>query len=132
MFVDVRVGARMEAYCTAHGKLWLASLSDSELDPYLERVTLARLSPHTITDAKALRVESQEARRRRHALNEGEREEGLRALAVPVNARNGRMLAGLSVFGPESRMTDAFLQRALERLKQAAAAADLALYGAAA
>lgn len=132
VFVDVRVGARMEAYCTAHGKLWLAALGDAELERYLEGVSLTRHSPHTITDVETLRAEIAEVRRRGHAVNEGEREEGLRALAVPVKARNGRMLAGLSVFGPESRVTDAFLQRALERLKQAACAADLALYGAAA
>lgn len=128
--VDVRVGHRLEAYCTAHGKVWLAHLPEPERAAYLESVALERMTAHTITDRYALAKEIERARAAGHAINDGEREEGITAVAVPVLTDAGRMVAGLSVFGPSTRFTSEVKAAALARLERAAREAKALLYGA--
>ena len=129
--VDIRVGTRLDAYCTAHGKLWLSSLRESELTRYLDTVPLDRQSERTIVDPDRLRNELERVRRQGFAVNDGEREEGIRAIAVPLFTRTGRMVTGLSVFGPSFRMTDDVMEKSLQRLREAAREAEEAMYGAA-
>lgn len=129
--VDIRVGSQLDAYCTAHGKLWLAELGQAALQRYLEVMPLTRMSPHTIVAPDRLLAELAEVRRQGHAVNDGEREEGIRAVAVPVRSRQGRMVCSLSLFGPSFRMTDDVMAAGVDRLRLAAGAAQLLLYGAA-
>lgn len=127
--VDIRVGSRLEAYCTAHGKTWLAFMPQRQRQQYLDTVERIRFTPNTLAEREALESCLADIDRTGYAVNDGEREDGIRAVAVPLLARGGRMIAGLSVFGPASRMTDAALARALERLRQAADEATKMLYG---
>lgn len=129
VFVDIRIGSRFEAYCTAHGKLWLSRLPPERLARYLDVVERRRITSHTLVSREDLARELQEIRERGYAVNRGEREEDIRAVAVPVTTRGDRMIAGLSTFGPAVRMTDAFLLDAVERLRRAAAETERALYG---
>ena len=73
--VDIRVGTQLDAYCTAHGKLWLAELGEAALRRYLEVMPLTRLAPHTIVDRDRLQAELAQVRRQGHAVNDGERNE---------------------------------------------------------
>ena len=127
--VHVRPGTRMAPYCVANGKIWLAHLPEDELDRYLDAVTLKAVTAKTITDREALKKDLANVRERGFALNDGEREEGLRAVAIPLMGRNKTLLAGLSVFGPTSRMSDAMLDKAVERLHAAAREIEERLYG---
>lgn len=127
--VDIRVGDRLEAYCTAHGKLWLAHISPRDRAKYLDQVRLDALTGQTIVRKDALRQEIDTVRQRGFSYNLGEREDGITAIAVPVLTDMGRMVAGLSMFGPTSRIDRAALDRALEQLRRAAARAALVLYG---
>ncbi len=127
--VDIRIGDRLEAYCTAHGKLWLAHLSPRERARYLETVRLDALTDRTITRRRDLETEIDVVRQRGYAYNLGEREDGITALAVPVKTHGGKMIAGLSMFGPTSRIDREALDRGLERLRNAAEGAALLLHG---
>lgn len=129
--VDVRVGSRLEAYCTAHGKLWLAYINQIERDRYFEAARFERFTGTTVIDRAALEAQFAAIRRDGFSLNDGEREEGIRAVAVPILTRTGRMVAGFSVFGPTTRLTDAVVAEAVERLKDEAVRATELLYGAA-
>lgn len=128
--VDIRVGSRLEAYCTAHGKTWLAFMPDRQRAYYLDTVERACFTRNTIVEREVLERRLAEVRRRGFAVNDGEREDGIRAVAVPILARGGRMIAGLSVFGPASRMTDETMKLALMRLDRAVKDAGAFLYGA--
>jgi IclR family pca regulon transcriptional regulator len=97
--VDLRVGNRLEAYCTAQGKLWLAQLSEAEFLHYLDMVPRERFSTNTIVDRDNLAAEIDKVRRKGYAVNDSEREEGLRTLALPVKTRGGRMVSGLFMYG---------------------------------
>lgn len=129
--VDIRVGSRLEAWCTAHGKTWLAFMPERQRRHYLDTVERVRFTPNTIAERTELERSLDDIRQAGHAVNDGEREDGIRAVAVPLLARGGKMIAGLSVFGPASRMSDQTMARALERLRQASSEASAALYGAA-
>lgn len=131
LFVDIRIGSRLEAYCTAHGKLWLAHLPEAQLERYLDQVTLRRLTPTSIVERDALLAELDEIRRTGLAYNRGEREADIRAVAVPVLTHGGRLVCGLSVFGPPHRLTDEALVAATVRLRHAAGLAAEQFYGAA-
>ncbi|ADZ71540.1 IclR family transcriptional regulator [Polymorphum gilvum] len=127
--VDVRVGSELEAYCTAHGKLWLAHLPEAELGRYLATVARPVFTATTMVDEAALRAEIASIRKAGYAFNRGEREEGLAAVAVPVLNRAGGMITGLSVFGPAARLDEAALISARDRLRRAAADLEQGFYG---
>lgn len=127
--VDIRVGDRLEAYCTAHGKMWLAHVSASERARYLDGVRLDAMTGRTITHKGQLQEEIASAGERGFSYNLGEREDGITAVAVPVLTDGGRIVAGLSMFGPSSRIDREALDQALVRLKQGAKQAQLILYG---
>lgn len=127
--VNVRVGTRMEAYCAANGKVWLSRLPRPALERFFDAVELKRLTARTIVNRRALERELEKVRRDGYAINDGEREDGLRAIALPVTGRNGDMLTAISVFGPTSRMSPEVMERALARLRRAAREIEAALYG---
>lgn len=127
--VHIRIGSRLEGYCSASGKVWLAGLSEPGLERYLEVVPRPPLTPTTIVGRDALLQEIAVVRDRGWADNDGEREEGIRSVAVPLTTRSGRMVAGLSVFGPTVRLTEEVLVQARRRLLLAVEEAREALYG---
>lgn len=129
LFVDIRIGSRLEAYCTAHGKLWLAHLPPAQLDRYLDTVPRQALTPSSLVERGALITELDEIRRTGVSFNRGEREADIRAVAVPVLSREGSLISGLSVFGPPNRLTDDRLEAVITRLRHAAADATDQFYG---
>lgn len=129
--VDVRVGSRLEAYCTAHGKLWLAFMPTPERTRYLNSVVREPMTGTTITDRDALLKEIKSIAAQGYAVNRGEREDGITAIAVPVLGRDGKMVTGLSIFGPTSRINDTILSLSLTALRHAAQRSTKRLYGSA-
>ncbi|WP_295807714.1 IclR family transcriptional regulator [uncultured Nitratireductor sp.] len=127
--VEIRVGSQLDGYCTAHGKTWLAFMPEHERQRYLETVERVRFTKNTITDLDALNAELEIVRRQGYAINNSEREDGIRAVAVPVRTRTGRMIAGLSAFGPSTRFTEKTTEKALVALRAAALQAENSLYG---
>lgn len=129
LFVDLRPGMRLEAYCTSQGKVWLASLDDKTLARVLDQMPLKGLTERTITDRGLLEREIACVREQGYAINDGEREEGLRTIAIPVLGRDGRMITGLSVYGPTSRINNEAIERARGVLREASRRLLEALYG---
>lgn len=129
LYVDIRIGSRLEAYCTAHGKVWLAHLGEGRLERYLEDVRLDDFSGRTLTRRDALLAELQAVRREGYALNLGEREADINAIAVPVLGRTGTILCSISMFGPSSRLDRGALMAALDPMKDAARFASELFYG---
>lgn len=115
------------AYATAVGKVLLASLTDAELDDYLARNPLKKLTDNTVRDGKALKAELTKVRQQRYARTVDEFCEGLSAMAVPVYDLWGNILAGIGCSAPTVRLqkpaqiklTLAELQRAATTLEKA-------------
>jgi IclR family pca regulon transcriptional regulator len=111
MTVSINVGTRFPAYATSMGRVLLAGLAADELDAYLERVDLARLSPHTVASTQDLRAELDRVRSRGWALVDQELEEGLRSIAAPIRDRGGRVIAAVNCSAHASRRTIAAMRR---------------------
>ena len=103
MRVSINVGTRFPAYATSMGRVLLAGLTEPELDAYLERVALHRLSPRTITSAARLRAELRRVRSQGWAMVDQELEEGLRSVAAPIRDRGGRTVAAVNLSAHASR-----------------------------
>ncbi|MFD5628588.1 IclR family transcriptional regulator C-terminal domain-containing protein [Streptomyces sp. NPDC127072] len=99
MSVNVVVGTRLPAYATSLGRVLLADRPDARLPELLP------LTPRTITDPALLRAELDRVREAGYALADEELEEGLRAVAVPVRDRGGRVVAAVNVALHSSRRT---------------------------
>jgi DNA-binding IclR family transcriptional regulator len=99
-----RVGDTMPAYSTGIGKAILASLSDDELEQHLPE-RLERRTPNTIVDRDELREELARIRKRGYSTDNVENEEGIRCVGAPVFDHSGRVAGGISIAGPEQRMT---------------------------
>jgi DNA-binding IclR family transcriptional regulator len=113
--VGLWTGRRTPLHCAANGKVLLA-FGPAPFPNPLERVTV-----HTITAPEALRRELARVRRRGFALNVGELEEGLHAVAVPITGADGGCRAALSVSGPAYRLPAPALPRLAARCQDAAA-----------
>jgi IclR family pca regulon transcriptional regulator len=104
MSVNITVGTRFPAYATSLGRVMLADLAAAERDPFLTG-GLHALTPHTVTDPDALAATLDHVREAGYALVDGELEEGLRSIAVPVRDRTGRVVAAVNVAMHSSRRT---------------------------
>ncbi|KPI21873.1 transcriptional regulator, IclR family [Actinobacteria bacterium OK074] len=117
MSVNVTVGTRLPAYPTALGRVLLAALPDHRLPP-----DLAPFTTRTVTDPVALRAVLDGVREDGFALVDGELEEGLVSVAVPLREAGGRVVAAVNVGLHSSRRTGAECVR--EVLPQLRATAD--------
>ncbi len=127
--VNIDVGVEMEAHCTANGKLWLANLTDEEFGHYLTNTERKAFTENTIVDVDRLTETIRITREVGHAKCVGEREDEMSAVAVPVLSTSGRMIMGVSVFGPNSHFTEAFCETAIQTLQEVAAQVQASLYG---
>lgn len=102
--VGLSVGSRLPAYCTSMGRVLLAFSNETDLEAYLERVPLARQTPHTITEVAILRRELQRIRTNGYAIVDQELELGLRSIAVPVRHPDGPAVAAINVGAQAARV----------------------------
>ncbi|KAM9863584.1 IclR family transcriptional regulator [Leucobacter sp. BZR 635] len=117
MFTEV--GRRVLPHSAGAGKAMLATLSEARVREIAELTGLPRFTDTTITSTSALLAELRDTRRRGYALDEGEREVGVRCIAVAVPGAVPP--AALSVSGPAARITDDMIRRIVEALQGAAA-----------
>ncbi len=104
--VDIHIGTRFPAHCTATGKILLSALTEEELDLRLERrKNLRKSTDKSISSMVALREALAEARREGVARDFEECLVGVHCIAAPVIGRGGEMVAAVSVSGPRERMS---------------------------
>lgn len=108
-----RAGSRGPAHATASGKMLLSSLTDEELEKLLTGVQLEQFTSETIIDAAILRKELQRIRRQGYAIDQGERDEGVRCVAAPIHNHEGKVVAAISLSGPHTRITNYYLNNEL-------------------
>ena len=115
-----RVGNVSPLHCTAVGKLLLLEYTPRAIDNYVITKGLAAKTPATITNSEALMAELERTRARGYALDNEEYEPGARCVAAPIYDYTGKIVAGISVSGPVSRMTDEHIHQKLSYLLDAA------------
>jgi IclR family pca regulon transcriptional regulator len=95
--LNLHVGARLPAYCTAMGKAILAFVSEERLEEVIERIDFVPRGPNTLTDPKAFREELVKVRASGIAINDEELAYGLRSIAAPIYSQSGDVLAALNL-----------------------------------
>ena len=113
MTVAINVGTRFPAHATSMGRVLLAGLAEPELDAYLERAELQRLSPRTVTSTSTLRTELRRVRDQGWSIVDQELEEGLRAVAAPVRDAGAKVVAAINLSAHASRSSIESMRRDL-------------------
>ena len=97
MSIAVKVGDRLPAHASAMGRVLLAALPKAGLDAYFRAARLESVTAKTVTDPRALRAVLAGVRAQGWAEVDGELDLGLRALAVPVEDRAGRIIGAIAL-----------------------------------
>ncbi|MEH1128781.1 IclR family transcriptional regulator domain-containing protein [Micromonospora sp. CPCC 206061] len=113
MTVAINVGTRFPAHATSMGRVLLAHLTDEQMDSYLSRAKLNRLTARTITTADGLRAELRRVRAQGYAIVDQELEEGLRSVAAPIRDRTGTVVAAANISVHASRNSVESIRRDL-------------------
>jgi DNA-binding IclR family transcriptional regulator len=109
---DQLAGSRVAIHTSAMGKCLLAfspRAPGADVDVLSGLPRLTRFTDHTITRRDRLADELQRTRERGWALNDEERNAGVRAVAAPVLDASGSAVAAVAVQGPALRLPDDLL-----------------------
>ena len=100
-----RVGASSPVHCTAVGKAILATMPRPRVEEMLQVLRLEKFTRHTMTSRDALLKELDRTTRRGYAVDDEEREEGVRCAGMAIVDGRGDAIAAVSVSGPSFRVT---------------------------
>jgi IclR family acetate operon transcriptional repressor len=112
---DAGIGRRVPIHASAMGKVLLAS-ADDPAAAVAALGALERFTDRTLTDHASLAAELDTIRRRGWALNDGERNPGVRAVAVAIPTAAADTAAAVAVQGPEVRLPDERLESVVDLL----------------
>ncbi|MET7700595.1 IclR family transcriptional regulator [Streptomyces sp. NPDC005485] len=116
------LGRRTPLHATSSGKVLLAHMPPTLREGLLAR-SLPRFTERTITGTSVLRNELEAVIEQGYGVTLEELELGLAAVAAPVRAHDGKVIAAISVSGPVYRLSADRLPELAKRT--VAAAADL-------
>ena len=118
--IDTWVGRRMPLHSTSVGKVLAAYLPEGEAEALVQTAGLARFTPKTIISLPRLKQELRRIRENGAAIDSEENTPGVRCVAAPIFASNGRAIAALSLTGPVQQVTEERALRIAEKVKEAA------------
>lgn len=119
----ITIGFRYPAYPTSLGRVLLSGLPPAELDAYLARVRLEKLTPHTVVQRSSFLRMIKEVGQRGWACADQELDIGLRSIGVPIRDGSGHIVAAMNISVPAQTIDMPRLVREyLPPLQQAAEA----------
>jgi IclR family pca regulon transcriptional regulator len=95
--LNLHVGSRLPAYCTALGKAMLAFLPEDERRALVAASDLVRRGPNTLTERDALLDNLERIRDTGIAVNNEELAYGLRSIATPIRSQSGGVVAAINL-----------------------------------
>jgi IclR family pca regulon transcriptional regulator len=120
--LNLHVGSRLPAYCTSMGKVLLGDLDAEDLTEVLGRTQLTQRGPNTIVARRELLAELERVRAAGLAVNNEELAYGLRSIAAPIRAQNGRAVAAINLAVHRTMVSlEDLVERLSARLEQTAA-----------
>lgn len=99
-----RIGKNAPLHSTGIGKLLLLNYDSAALDGFIMARGLQQLTCNTITTKEALLTELDSVRNLGYAFDNEECELGAKCIAAPIHDYSGKVIAGISISGPISRM----------------------------
>jgi IclR family transcriptional regulator, acetate operon repressor len=106
-----RPGTRSPCHASGIGKAILAFSPAERRDTLLGRGKLEGFTAKTLTTRDALDADLEQSAARGFALDDEERNIGMRCIAAPVFNETGEPFGGVSVSGPSVRIDRAFIER---------------------
>jgi DNA-binding IclR family transcriptional regulator len=94
-----------DLYNTAVGKVFLANMTERELQEYFESINLIRKTPNTILNVKDLQRQLKNVKQDGVAYDYEEIIQGLHAIAAPVWNCDGNVAAAIGIIGNSTRLT---------------------------
>jgi IclR family acetate operon transcriptional repressor len=122
-------GTLSPMHASGIGKALLAQMDADRLSRSLADQNLAAFTEFTITDRAQLVVDLVEIKTRGYAIDNEERNLGMRCIAAPVFDINAEAVAGISVSGPTSRVRPDDIKGLSAAVKEAANALSIAIGG---
>lgn len=116
-----RPGSRGAIHASGVGKAFLAAMSDEAVGRLLHKSGLQKFTDQTITEPKRLFRELAEVRSHGWAVDDEERNIGMRCVAAVIYDEHAEVIAALSLSGPTSRITRERLGELGPTVKRAAA-----------
>src|SRR5262252_8252409 len=107
-----RIGRIMPAHSTSSGKVLLAERTDEEVAALYPSGVLEAPTPRTLTTVEELLEQIAEVRRLGYAVNHGESEDDVAAVAAAVRDKRGHVRCALVTTAPVSRADDAWVKSA--------------------
>ncbi len=110
------VGTSLPLHCGAAGKVLLAYLREEEIDQLIREKPLVRYTPQTITDPDKLKHNLQQIRKDGYAISFSEREMGAFSIVAPIRDGHKKVVASLTISGPNYRFPEQNLDKVLANL----------------
>ena len=123
MSINVRIGGRKPAYCTAMGRVLLAAMPEECARDILAMSPIQKKTSSTTVSVDGLMAEIRKAREQGYAFIDQELEPGLIAVAVPLRNLRGEVVAAINICGHTmqtsvERLMSQCLPEALKTAKQ--------------
>ncbi len=106
------IGSRLPVYCSAMGRVLLASMAPAEAARRVNVMARPRLTAGTVVSASKILILVERCRDDGYATSDGELEIGVRSMAVPVVDRAGNFIGAMSIAVRAERMTMVELREA--------------------
>lgn len=94
-------------YCTANGKIFLASMTEEELDNYINNTEMVAYTENTITDPNILKSHLILVAKEGIAYSDEEAELGVKSISAGIKQADGKVVSAVSVIAPAVRLTRA-------------------------
>lgn len=101
--VDLHVGSRLPAWCSAAGRAILAAMDPAQALAILKASRRSAMTPHTVTDVAGLLARLEDARTLGYALNDQEAFVGDISVAAPLLDAEGLPVGALNIAVPWPR-----------------------------
>ena len=102
--MSTHIGKTAPLYCSALGKILLASLSKEEINEILSKGKLKRFTEKTITNKKLLKAEINKVKKKGFAFDLGEYEKDVCCVATSVLNYQGKTIGAISLSLPYYRL----------------------------
>ena len=103
------IGGRAPLHLTSVGKLFLAADDAQRIRAYASRTGLHGQTRNSITQLPTLERELAKVRQLHYAQDNEELELGVRCMAAGIYDDQGKLVAGLSISAPASRLEESWL-----------------------
>ena len=113
------VGTYYPLHAGASGKVLLAYLPEDQRSAILANSRLEKFTSLTITSRNKLEKDLDAIRNQGYAVSKGEREPDAFSVTAPIWDAGGRIVASISISGPNFRLTDKQLKKNIQEIQTA-------------